>query len=183
MTMYLAIIGSASCSNWTKETFDDMVKITSLNIFKLKKLNTKIDEICLISGGAAWSDHIAVYLYLNKNVLDIPIINLELFLPCSFDKKYFDNGQYHWAVNPGKTANTYHSVFSKQINRNSLKDIQNCINIGATINISNGFHSRNKKIAEKADKLIAFGDTDEPTGGTKYTYDLAKCDKKYFKIS
>jgi len=51
------------------------------------------------------------------------------------------------------------------LNRNSLKDIEKCINIGATINISNGFHSRNKKNCRK------------------YTYDLAKRNKKYFKIS
>ena len=73
-------------------------------------------------------------------------------------------------------------IFSKKINIDSLHDIENAINKGAIIDISNGFHPRNKKIANKADKLIAFGENDEPTGGTKYTYDLTNCDKKYFKI-
>lgn len=177
MTLYLAIIGSASNNNWTKNSFDKMITIC---IDFIKQSNHK--NICLVSGGAAWSDHLAIYLYLNKDILDIHVNSLELYLPCSFNKKFFDNGKYHWAVNPGKTANTYHSNFSKKINRDSLKDIENAINNGAIIDISNGFHIRNKKIANKANKLIAFGENDEPTGGTKYTYDLTKCCKKYFKI-
>ena len=49
--------------------------------------------------------------------------------------------------------------------------------------IHNGFHARNKLVAE-SDLVIAFtwGKDSPPAGGTKHTWDLAK-DKKRIHIS
>jgi hypothetical protein len=175
---FVAIIGSAKPDNWNKESFKKMIKICVDFIQSIKN----ICQVFLVSGGSSWCDHIAVYLYINKERFDIPIKGLILHIPCPFNEKFLDNGSYHWSVNPGKTLNTFHQSFSKKINRDSFKDIQKAISLGTIVIVSNGFHQRNKKIAEKADYLIAFGENDEPTSGTKHTYSLAKCYKEYVKI-
>ncbi len=174
----VAIIGTANPENWTKSTFKKMIKQA---IIFINDLNVR--SITLISGAAAWSDHLVVYLYLKKDKLKLPINGLILHFPCLFNGKFLDNGEWSWKINPGKTANEYHSKFSKKIDRNSFKDIEKAIQKGAQVIVSDGFHSRNRKVAKAADYILAFGESDAPTGGTKYTYDLAKCFKEYIRLS
>ena len=111
----------------------------------------------LVSGGAAWADHIAVELYL-KGLAP----NLTLYLPCSFENgKYKDTGVFDFKTNPGGTLNYYHSLFSKKIGRNSLDDISRAIQKGAKIEIKEGFFARNSSVA-KSDCLLAFTFGDGP---------------------
>ena len=86
----------------------------SLNLELYKKMilstktfleNLNLDYIILVSGGAAWSDHIAVTLFLNRQNYNLNIKELRLYLPCQFDmetKRFYDNGSKDWRVNPGK---------------------------------------------------------------------------------
>lgn len=135
------------------------------------------NEIHLVSGGAAYGDHIAVRLFLAH-----PESSFTLHLPCKFDKKYEDTGVKDWRINPGNTANYYHSLFSKNEGIDSLKEIEQAISIGANILVYKGFHKRNAEVA-KSDYTIAFSYSKEdyPTdGGTNFTWKLCKGEKKHF---
>lgn len=141
-------------------------------------------KIELISGGAAYCDHIAVKLFIKH-----PTSKLTLHFPCKWDinnKEFFDTKIIDWKTNPGGTANYYHKLFNKKCNLNSFDDIELAIKLGAKIIDSyNGFHKRNI-IVGKCDYMIAFsfGKGNEPTdGGTSYTWSNSNCkNKKHFSI-
>jgi hypothetical protein len=138
----------------------------------------------LISGGAAWSDHIAVNLYFKH-----PESTLTLHLPCKWDTEncqYIDNGKQHWAANPGKVSNKYHGEFSTKIKENTLEQIQNAVNQGANIiDTYSGFHDRNLPVGN-SDHLLAFTFSSKSypeDGGTKFTWDKSSCkNKSHFQI-
>lgn len=160
--MKVAIIGTAgrgtSFQNLNIEVFLKMLADTEK---KLKNLGKKL---ILVSGGAAWADHLAVDLYL-RNIYK----NLILYLPAAFEKEQFiDNG----FKSPGNTANYYHKKFSEKVGRNTLKEIALTKEKGAQHFIFNGFHARNLEVA-KSDILLAytFGSGQEPAdGGTLHTW-------------
>jgi DNA replication protein DnaC len=121
----------------------------------------------LVSGGAAWADHIAVKLFLEGKVS-----NLSLHLPTMYKDGCFTPG-YNTA---GGTSNYYHNKFSEIVGFNSLVEIGIAIAKGAKVTYekSNSLKSlfdRNKKIAEEATQLIAYTFTPAPNGGTKDTCD------------
>lgn len=123
-------------------------------------------NVVLISGGAAWSDHIAVHMYLYNNYP-----NLRLHLPCIWDSKNlcYNNKQ-------GITANQYHQYFSKSMGVNTMKEIELAKNQGAELRVHNGFFSRNTYVAQ-AKYMIAFSWAEKSTeikGGTKNTWDKCK---------
>jgi hypothetical protein len=87
-----------------------------------------------------------------------------------------------WRINPGNTANYYHSIFSKNEGIDSLEEIEKVINLGANILVYSGFHKRNTEVA-KSDNILAFSYSkgDSPTdGGTSFTWKLSKGLKKHF---
>lgn len=129
----------------------------SLNIV-LDKCNRidGTDDVCLVSGGAAWADHIAVMAYIGQP--DLPFkVDLKLHLPCEF---LVDECQYIGTSKDGLTANYYHDRFSLKINSDSLKFIQLAIEKGAKTVNSGSFKARNTQVAKDSDVLIAltFGD-------------------------
>ena len=91
----VSIIGtSGRAGNITKELYTKMI---SASVKYLKSL--LLDSIILVSGGAAFSDHIAVHLYLHKDQYQLNIISLHLDLPCKFNmntNKFEDNGNSDW---------------------------------------------------------------------------------------
>ncbi len=174
----VAIIGTAGRSTDEKhlsiDLYDKMyaaIKYIIQHVFKLDK-----DNFHLYSGGAAWSDHLAVRFYLEHGG------KLTLFLPCKFTldeecPQAVDNGSYDWKLNPGKTMNKLHRAFGDRIRRDSLRDIATASEMGATLDSeSKGFHARNSKIAQAMYMIaFSFGDGDEPTeGGTKDTWSKSK---------
>lgn len=177
----VSIIGTSGRSgNITKETY---IKMISASIIYLKSLS--LDSIVLVSGGAAFSDHIAVHIYLHKDEYNLNIIALDLDLPCKFDmitSKFEDNGNSDWKDNPGKVANYYHDKFNYITKSNSYDDLYKVINMGAEIHIHKGFHSRNQYVA-KSEYMLAFtfGKNCPEDGGTKHTWYL--CKGKKFHIS
>jgi hypothetical protein len=107
----------------------------------------------VVSGGAAYADHLAVGLYL-AGLVD----HLDLMLPCEFDMnkvQFHDTGEYSSFTNPGGTSNFYHRHFSARVGIKSLTQIEAAIAKGATVHIEGGFKSRNSLVA-KADMMIAF---------------------------
>ena len=142
-------------------------------------VNGNWSRIHLVSGGAAWCDHVAVYLYFLH-----PDAQLTLHFPYKwdFDKKQFiDNGKNHWATNPGRTANKHHQSFQKKIGQNTFHQLQKAIDNGAKIyDHYTGFHDRNSAVAS-CDYLIAmtFFDGPEPNGGGTWdTWKKSQCTKK-----
>jgi hypothetical protein len=124
----------------------------------------------VVSGGAAWADHLAVHAYLANWCR-----HLELKLPAPFENDRF-LGNFKSA---GSTATYYHSAFSIAIGENSITQISQAIEKGASyecepglVGIS-GMFARNAKIAKSCTSMIAytFGDGNIPAaGGTKDTW-------------
>lgn len=125
----------------------------------------------LISGGAAWSDHIAVSLFLHGKAS-----SLTLCLPGPF------NGRFQGK--DGSIANHYHNLFSKEIGFSSLAGIQKAIDKGAIVTVHNSFRERNTQIAKRANILIAFGrgGVSPTTSGTLDTWNKCKGVLTYFDI-
>ena len=178
----ISIIGSASGKNkydhlLNEEKWHYMCQISENYI--IEKIKHDWSQIILVSGGAAWSDHVAVFLYLKH-----PEANLILHLPCRWDhcnNRLIDNGKYQWTTNPGKLGNTLHYNFQKEIKENTLQQIQLAIDQGATIfDHYKGFHDRNLEVG-KSQYLIAFSFShrNEPTdGGTAHTWKNSKSENK-----
>lgn len=148
--MKLAIIGTAG-----RKDDGDKLNLSVWNNMKrtvyrfVKEKN--IDHI--ISGGAAYADHLAVGLF-NAHLVK----KLELALPCEFDLelvKYKDTGIKDWRLNPGKTSNYYHKLFSDTCNIDSLAELKKAIEGGAEVKQDGGFMARNSLVA-RAELLIAF---------------------------
>lgn len=148
--MKLAIIGTAGRGpdslSLTVAKWNDMKRIVARFI---KEQNIKH----VVSGGAAFSDHMAVGVYLAGLVE-----KLDLYFPCKFDTEkveFYDSGSDISFVNPGGVANFYHEHFSKKMGIKSLLQIKQAIDKGAFTDVKDGFHARNVFVA-KADMVIAF---------------------------
>ncbi len=174
--MNIAIIGTAGRKEdgpkLNKQVYDTMYGNLLSDIW-----GYSIDTRHLVSGGAAWADHLAVRAFL-----DLHTASLELHFPAPWaGAKFVESGHM---LCPGKTANYYHALMSRKLGISSLKEIQEAIDAGATYTVSNGFHLRNKLVG-KADMLVAFtfgshggifGNVDSKTaglkdGGTAHTWD------------
>lgn len=192
MEITLAIIGTAGRKDDEKKlslaTFKSMCLVAEELIKQLAASNYPVTHA--VSGGAAWADHVAVRLFLDRKVP-----NLRLFLPCQFENGSFSDGPTALRVplpsaaddafTPGKTLNHYHSRFSLKTNIRSLTEIQTAKNEGAELlPCRGGFHGRNAMVA-KSDILFAmtFGDRHlVKEGGTADTIRryLARVDKEGF---
>jgi hypothetical protein len=129
----LGIIGTAGRK-------EDRFKLNRANYSEALKAGKKVMEQvkadALVSGGAAYIDHIAVRLFLRGFVK-----SFTLHLPCKWDKKaceFKDSGVVDYRTNPGGTANHYHRKFSATVGINSLLDIQNAIDAGAKVVVTEG---------------------------------------------
>lgn len=109
--------------------------------------------ITLVSGGAAFMDHLAVNLYLQDQVE-----HLILHLPAPLENSRF-LGQGH--SSPGQVANHYHRLFSRKVNLSSLRQLQQALDKGAEVHVHQGFYQRNIQVG-RVDCVIAltFGTRD-----------------------
>lgn len=182
--MNVAIIGTAGRSHDPNEQLNNQLyqKMIQRALDTIKQECGKDStNVNLISGGAAWSDHVAVELYL----MDLSIKSLKLFIPCKWcsnadptKSKFYDDGKFDWKTNPGGTANYYHRKFSTTCTKNpsSLAEIERAKQKGAIFDDSySGFHQRNSAIAKSCDILIAFtwGNDQPIDGGTLDTWKKA----------
>eukprot|EP01102_Stenamoeba_stenopodia_P017610 TRINITY_DN6342_c0_g1_i1.p1 TRINITY_DN6342_c0_g1~~TRINITY_DN6342_c0_g1_i1.p1 ORF type:complete len:259 (-),score=47.26 TRINITY_DN6342_c0_g1_i1:287-1063(-) len=161
----------------TKELFQHMLQAVTETI---EGLGSEWNEVHFISGGAAWADHLAVVLFLEKQAA-----GLKIYIPCKWigaGEGYHDTGKKDWRTNPGRTANIYHENFSSIVGRNSFIDIDTAQTRGASLDATHpGYHNRNTAIALASDILIAltWSEGNEPTeGGTLDTWKKCTRGKK-----
>jgi hypothetical protein len=135
------------------------------------------EQYAVVSGGAAWGDHLAVSLFLHLEPKE-----LILHLPCEFK-----DGEFKSEDKVADVANHYHRLFSDiawQNSNRSLTEIEQAIEYGATVTVSHGFFTRNVLVARDADYLIAltFGNKDVlKDGGTSHTMGLFHLKKDMIK--
>ena len=157
-------------------------------------------DIDLVSGGAAWADHLAVSLVM-KGVIDAG--NLTLFCPCDLTASgYF--GTDEKSSKTANTANYYHKLFKGQTGVDGLKEIAWLKNTKANIYPGDGdFLVRNTLVANAVNCqgiLLAFTTGSSRSkqapwtvrefppdwtgsqcglknGGTAHTWSLSKCKK------
>lgn len=168
--MNIAIIGTAGRK-------DDAPKLNAASFNKMVEAvqtiireNFPSENITLVSGGAAWADHIAVYLAL-KN----PAYGLELHMPAKWNatqQKYIETNQQ---FDSGGVANYYHRNFTAKTGINSLNQIHQAINNPKYTTKSNpaGFKARNTDVANSAQAMIALTFGNQATlkpGGTLDTW-------------
>lgn len=139
-------------------------------------------NVDLISGGAAWADHVAVVLYLCPPEPEVQPRSLVLHLPCAWDYStgaHYDSGAKDWKRNPGRTANLYHKKFSRAIGRDTLQDISMAVHVGCQLEEHEGFHQRNSVIAD-VEYMLAFtwGATAPEDGGSLDTWKKCKAKNK-----
>lgn len=127
----------------------------------------------LVSGGAAYGDHVAVELYARDHVGA-----LLLHLPAPFDRI---NKNYTAVSDAGHVSNRYHLAFEHTVGVNSLNAIaaviasKNCVTIEEPSVIGlTSFFTRNKKVANNSDVMLAFtfgtkGNSELKDGGTSNT--------------
>ena len=142
----------------------------------------------LVSGGAAWADHLAVHAYLQEWVKSIT-----LYLPAPAGEKAFVGPRGSAA----SAANYYHERFSQIIGRNTYDEILEIIkrsHTNSNVRIESepaapgygAMFARNKKVAALANAVIAytFGEGDEPAdGGTMNTWkQIATNDKTHVPL-
>lgn len=149
----LAIVGSAGRredgAKITPELYSAMVTKAKDTI---KVLNTEhqIRIDCLVSGGAALADHVAVTLFLQRFVA-----KLELYLPCEFNHTA---GRFS-LVDSRTTASIvdhYHRKFSNALKIDSLLQLKKVLEMhDCSAQIVPGFKERNTAIAVNADCLLA----------------------------
>lgn len=176
----LAIIGTAGrkndFDNLDASKFRRMISIAHALI-----LNQEITH--LVSGGAAWADHVAVSLAL-KGV--IPLSNLTVYMP-SLTSQDYKICLYYW--------NKFYTKTGIEVS----KELIFAQDGGAKIISTDGsFTSRNKKVAKEADEILAytFGTNTVKwsplvcsklsaefaglkDGGTAHTWDASKALKKF----
>lgn len=149
----LAIIGTAGrkddAKKLSKKHFEAMCLVASGLLEQINESNYPITH--LVSGGAAWADHVAVRLFMDKKAP-----GLRIFMPAEWeDGSYHDNGNKDAFENPGGTANYYHQLFQRATGINSLTEILIAKTHGAElIPVLRGFHARNTLVA-KSDFLLA----------------------------
>jgi len=144
-TNVLGIIGTAGrgsdADKLSLAKFNEM-KIAAGRFIKEHKFTR------LVSGGAAYADHIAVQAY---NAGFVSSLNLEL--PCEFN---MDDVMFQVDNPSGPISNLYHQRFHFKTGINSLAEIKRAIEKGAVVRTGGGFHARNKVVAETASTLLAF---------------------------
>lgn len=138
----------------------------------------------LVSGGAAWADHVAVWAYRN-GLCD----NLTLHLPAPFNGQAYAGGY----GTSGGAANYYHGLFSRMLGIDSLWEIQDALRGGAQCTHqpeARGYAAmanRNRLVAEQSDTMLAFTFGSGPVpadGGTRITWDMARpgTQKQHFTL-
>lgn len=193
----LAIIGTAGRGPDGKQLASDPERYLTRMLDAARKVSELTGATELISGGAAWADHVAVLLFLE----DPLHYSIELEIPAALvsDGKegcqYDDKGTGDFKNNPGGVSNHYHRLFKRAFAKTRAEwspfiDFDslhvNALNYGVpdekiTINVGTGFLERNLVVAAKAHHCLAMTFGEGPRlkdGGTAHTMSnfLAKRD-------
>ena len=135
----------------------------------------------IVSGGAAWADHLAVALYINGHAED-----LTLHLPAPFRNGRFDGP----TSSSASAANYYHGLFSRVIGEDTLHQLVLVTEGGATGTHEpaapgyGGMFARNARVAQ-CEQMLAytFGSGDRPAdGGTAHTWDRCQGQRTHIPL-
>lgn len=145
----LAVIGTAGRG-------DDALRVTpELYAQMARTLRGLVEQLgsveCLVSGGAAVSDHLAVGFFL-KGLSP----TLSVHLPALYSHSA---GAYvePYKKSPGSISNYWHRRFSDRCHGNSLRALGEAMRRpGCASKVHYGFEARNDAIADEADGLVAF---------------------------
>lgn len=170
----IAVIGSAGRGNdarkFCRDLFEHMVKRVWREIERVSQ-TTSHKTIRLVSGGAAWGDHVAVALFLEGKV-----DQLHLHLPCPLHSKRFSGGSV------SRRVNQLHEEFTRVSEVDSLGDLVKAVDMpGCSAFVHDGFFARNSEVARSADCVIALTwsrSTEPAPGGTKDTWTKSKSKNK-----
>jgi hypothetical protein len=162
----ISIIGTANrdMQPWTRETYERMKSSVKSIIYG--GIANYYKEVILCSGGAAWSDFVAVDLFYDiyfeskeakketkKEETSIPTIKLLLHLPAEW---HSDNQHFINKTTDGYTSNKYHAFFEKQTGIKSLEIMNQVMKHPWCDTFTHsGFQARNKMIAQCCDHLVA----------------------------
>jgi hypothetical protein len=168
----IAIIGSAGRGKYaslvTRDLYIAMLEDAKhlVQKYRTHPLTGEVRPVCLVSGGAAFSDHLAVSLYLGDHV-----DRLELKLPCMFNNAtrcFVENST-------GRTANYYHREFCQYTasrSSSSLEQLGKIVEESRTseqidVSMYSGFKARNLAVGD-VDILICYhwGSQDFPPRGS-----------------
>jgi len=160
-TPTISIIGCAGRNHQeVKMTSDLYEKMYAKCKSTIKQLGFSMDKIHLVSGGSAWSDHLAIDLFLKYGKKGC---QLTLHLPCAWNGNEFGKGSC------GRTLNLLHESFSAKTNKRTLNEIKKAIARGAKVIQYSSFYERNIMVG-KSNYLIAFTWNNLTSGGTKHTW-------------
>jgi len=134
-----------------------------------------VSDVELVSGGAAWADHLAVSLFLSSPRQ----FKLRLYLPSMFAPH--TSRFVGPADSSASAANFYHEKFTKATGIDARREIAHVMGMpGVVVECEpsaagyGGMFARNKKVALASDACLAYtwGPGREPAdGGTKNTWD------------
>jgi hypothetical protein len=112
----------------------------------------------LVSGGAAGADQMAVRLFLDPAAGRGLALQLELAAEWDRNKtQYVETQGRDWLTNPGRTLNRHHRNFQVSSGEASLEDLEAALRRGDCewrVD-AGGLLGRNRRIAERADVLLA----------------------------
>jgi hypothetical protein len=142
-----------------------------------------LERVRLVSGGSAWSDHVAVDLFLQHardtgaaDAKSASFEGLTLYLPCAIasdQPQFVDTADRKWQTSPGRTLNALHAQFAKKMGRDgpsaTIEDLLAAQRNGAVLHVGSdrGFHARNTRVA-KSQYVLALtwsANAKRPTGG------------------
>lgn len=178
--MYVSIIGSREFTNCDKLRYEEVVHFAINELNKVNVLESSSEPIILVSGGAAYGDHLAISIWklynTDRSLFTCTISDIILHLPCPITQNgYYDNGGKNLVTNPGSLSNFYHNKFSNMLGVNTLLEIYE---LKDKCKVYQGFHVRNNAIS-KCDVMFAFTDISIMSKGTSYTWNKCKSSKKY----
>jgi hypothetical protein len=152
----LGIIGSAGRRDdgprMNQELYDAMLEKAKA-VIDVLRTEHHMTVVRLVSGGAAWADHVAVSLFLNGYA---PA--LDLCLPCPFDFKQVRFVEHYGGprVDVGCTINFYHRKFSEKLEFDSRHRLMTAMQKdGCSVTKADGFKARNTLVAERSDTILA----------------------------
>ena len=118
-------------------------------------LQLRWDQVTLVSGGAAWADHVAVTLFLAH-----PEARLVLQLPCHFVatlKQFAASSPRERARRTVATVVGLHRSFSACLGCDSVGQLSQAVAVGAKVCVwPAGFLRRNSAVADLSQRLLAF---------------------------
>lgn len=175
----LAIIGTAGRKEDAPHLASDPKRYYTRMLDCARRVANIVGADTLVSGGAAWSDFMAIALFLEAPTRYRLLLELPEKLDVSSEHKrvYRDTGEVDWVNNPGGTSNHYLRAFSKQCHSFMgsffpwvpYEDVS--LNPMCTITVTKGFKERNLEVAKAYHCLaMTFGDKRQlKDGGTAHT--------------